>query len=299
MVLARDDLLRVGMTTRQITSAVRAGLLIRLRRDRYAHPDVDAKVADAARIGGRITCLSLLQLLGIFVLKASTVHVQVSPHGSRLGRPKTSEPHLHWSKEPGCRHLHATSLRTAIRHSVRCQPPRAAVATLDSLVHHALITLAQLDELFRDLPPRFQTLVRLVDASAESGPETFVRLMLRSLGVSFETQVFIEGVGRVDFVVDGWLIIECDSKEFHEGWTKQKQDRGRDLAAARLGYVTVRPLAADILHRSPETQQALREVIAVMGPRFAPDVRSHLRRNRSRDVGNAGTGAGSAFRPES
>jgi very-short-patch-repair endonuclease len=39
-------------------------------------------------------------------------------------------------------------------------------------------------------------------------------------------------VGRVDFLVEGWLIIECDSKAHHEGWDKQRRDRRRDLAAA-------------------------------------------------------------------
>ena len=35
-----------------------------------------------------------------------------------------------------------------------------------------------------------------------------MRLMLRGLGCQIEVQVVIPGVGRVDFVVDGWLIVE-------------------------------------------------------------------------------------------
>jgi very-short-patch-repair endonuclease len=100
---------------------------------------------------------------------------------------------------------------------------------------------------FAGLPMRFRALLSLVDPSAESGPETFMRLILRALGVSFHTQVYIDGVGRVDFVVEGWLIVECDSRGFHEGWDKQVEDRRRDMAAAKRGYVTIRPLAADIL----------------------------------------------------
>lgn len=274
----REDLESAGMTPRRITAAVRAGLLMRLRRNRYARPDLDDTLAEAARIGGRVTCLSLLQLLGVFVLTSPALHLQVSRNGSRLGPATRGAARLHWAKERQHEHLHVTSLSVAIRHSVRCQPPRAAVATLDSLVHHGLVTLPQLQSLFLDLPARFQTLLRLVDPSAESGPETFVRLLLRAMGVSFEAQVLIDGVGRVDFVVDGWLIIECDSKEFHEGWEKQMQDRRRDLAAARLGYVTVRPLAADILHRSDTVQRALREVIEVLGPKLGAVRRSQLRK---------------------
>lgn len=282
MIYTRKDLESAGMSPRRITSTVRAGLLIRLRRNRYARPDLDDTVAEAARIGGRVTCLSLLQLLGVFVLTSSALHLQVSQNGSRLGPATRGAPRLHWAKEREHEHLHVTSLSVAIRHSVRCQSPRAAVATLDSLLHHGLITLPKLQSLFLELPERFQTLLGLVDPSAESGPETFVRLLLRAIGVSFETQVLIDGVGRVDFVVDGWLIIECDSKEFHEGWVKQKQDRSRDLAAARLGYVTIRPLASDILHRSDTVQRALREVIEVLGPKLGPSRRSQLRKRAPR-----------------
>ena len=62
----------------------------------------------------------------------------------------------------------------------------------------------------------------------------------------------IAGVGRVDLVLDGWLVIECDSREFHEGWMPQQRDRARDLALAALGYVTLRPWASAIMWQ-PET----------------------------------------------
>ncbi|MGO4489267.1 hypothetical protein [Microbacterium sp. 2RAF4] len=95
-----------------------------------------------------------------------------------------------------------------------------------------------------------------------------MRLILRALGVAFETQVFIEGVGRVDFLVEGWLIIECDSREFHEGWAKQVDDRRRDMAAVVQGFVTIRPLAADILRADSTVRQTVAAVIHALGPRF-------------------------------
>lgn len=118
-----------------------------------------------------------------------------------------------------------------------------------------------MEELFTLLPARVQVLLSLVDASAESGPETYMRLILRTLGVSYETQVVIPGVGRVDFVVDGWLIIECDSKEFHEGWKKQLEDRARDIAAAGIGYTTIRPIASDILFDSSVVRQRIAAIL--------------------------------------
>jgi very-short-patch-repair endonuclease len=90
-----------------------------------------------------------------------------------------------------------------------------------------------------------------------------MRLLLRSLGRHVEVQVQLDGVGRVDLIVDGWLIVECDSRAFHEGWEAQKRDRHRDIAAAGLGYTTIRPMAEDILYRRDEVLAALKDILRV------------------------------------
>lgn len=115
----------------------------------------------------------------------------------------------------------------------------------------------ELDELFAALPNRYRALRPLLDPRAESGTETLVRLILRALGLRFEVQVDIRGVGRVDFVVQGWLIIECDSRAHHSDWEAQRRDRRRDLAAAEAGYVTLRLLAEDILWNPARVRAAI------------------------------------------
>ncbi|MBM7468755.1 hypothetical protein JOD62_001303 [Microbacterium keratanolyticum] len=47
------------MTPRRIANAVRAGALIRIRRDRYASANLDAHVREAVRIGGRLVSLRI------------------------------------------------------------------------------------------------------------------------------------------------------------------------------------------------------------------------------------------------
>lgn len=276
-VFSRADLMGAGMTTRKIRKAVDEGRLLHVRRDRYALPSTHPDVIDAVRIGGRLSCLSALMLLGIFVHRCSELHVLITPGSSRLralnGRPSV----LHWTVgTAGAPCLHIASLVDCLAHAIRCQAPREALATLDSVAHHGLVDEAQLREVFAALPARYRPLLALVDPSAGSGPETYMRLILRAMGVAFATQVFIEGVGRVDFVVDGWLIIECDSKQFHEGWEKQVEDRQRDIAAARLGYVTVRPLAKDILAEQVSVRQALEQIIEALGPMLGTGSRAQL-----------------------
>lgn len=271
VVFTRADLVDRGMSWREIARAVSAGSLVRVRRDRYALPGLNADIAEAVRIGGRLSCLSLLAAIGVFVHRNPELHVHVVPGTSRIRAPKGEKTKLHWRAcfdEPGP--LHAAHLVDAVIQAIRCQTPRAALATIDSILHHRLLTGEELAAVFTLLPVRFAPLLALADASAGSGPETFMRLILRAMGVRFETQVEIPGVGRADFVVDGWLIIECDSKEFHEGWQHQVEDRRRDLAAARLGYVTIRPLASDIMDSDSAVRQAVEAVISALGSRLAP-----------------------------
>lgn len=115
--------------------------------------------------------------------------------------------------------------------------------------------------MFSRLPARFQVLESLVDGRAESGPETFVRLMARMLGCDIRLQVFFDGVGRVDLLLDGWLVVECDSREFHSDWAQQEVDHDRDLALATLGYSTLRLTAARIMYRPDEVFAALRGLL--------------------------------------
>ncbi|MFT4220509.1 MAG: DUF559 domain-containing protein [Microbacterium sp.] len=149
----------------------------------------------------------------------------------------------------------------ALTHSVLCQAPRHAIATLDSALNKGLIAMADLADVFAALPGKYGVLRSMVDCRAQSGPETLVRLMARSLGCHIELQVAFDGVGRVDLVLDNWLVVECDSKEFHSDWAQQRKDYRRDLALAALGYSVLRLTAEDIMYRPDAVLTALRRLI--------------------------------------
>ena len=263
-----------GWTPYRISAAVAAGALIRTRRGFYvaaATPDV---IVRAARVGGRLTCLSLLALMNVFVLHHDKIHIHMVRNASRMRSPHSRRVRLESRRERGVR-LHwlrlvdgvpadstCVSIIDALVDSVLCQAPRAAVATLDSALHLGLLTEADLAQVFRALPDKYRFLRALVDGRAESGPETFVRLMLRALGCEFELQVEFAGIGRVDMLVDGWLVVECDSREFHNSWQQQVADRNRDLALAARGYVTLRLTAAQIMYRPDEVLAAVKGLLA-------------------------------------
>lgn len=260
-VWPRAALYREGWTWRLIDRVVTAGRLRRARRDAYLHGDVDAATFAACRIGGQLACVSELARRGVFVLEANRLHVRVSETAGRL-RCEGREVRIHWSGG-GERDAANVDLLDALREAMLCQPPVEAVATLDSALHLGLVDEADLAEVFRRLPRRVQILRRLTDAAAEAGSESIMRLLLRKAGCHVQSQVRIPGVGRVDFLVDGWLIIECDGEAHHGGWEKQRRDKRRDQVAASLGYATYRPIAEDIFWHRDAVMAAVRGLCAM------------------------------------
>ncbi|MDE0547358.1 endonuclease domain-containing protein [Microbacterium sp. C7(2022)] len=200
--------------------------------------------------------MTLLQELGVFVQDAAGLHVQLEPDASRLPR-RSAAVTAHWRASmapPACL---TVPIVEALAQAVRCQEARAAIATLDSALHLGIINKAGLATIFARLPRRYGVLKDLVDGRCESGPETLVRLVLRTLECQVDLQVSIDGIGRVDFLVDGWLIIECDSQAFHSDWAARKRDLRRDRMAAERGYVTLRLLAEDIMWHRDDVRGAI------------------------------------------
>jgi very-short-patch-repair endonuclease len=273
--LSRDALARRGLTRGRVDRALAEGRIVRARRGRYVPGDTHPDVLIAARLGGRLDCVSLLRHLGVFVFEAPHLHIQVDVGSSRLPR-RPAGIVCHWRVSDAVRAALTAESIEALAQAVRCQGPREAIATLDSAWHLALVDERDIARVFARLPRRFQALRKLLDPRSESGAESLMRLILRTLGCDVQLQVDIRRVGRVDFVVDGWLIVECDSEEHHSGWAAQKRDRRRDLAAARLGYMTVRIVAEDIFHHRDEVRAALQEVI------------EHGARGRSRRTNSSG-----------
>lgn len=272
--LSTADLRALGISERGIARLVRDGLLVRARVGTYMRADSHPLALQALGVGGRLACVSELLRRGVFVHggagelagERAGVHVQVELNASRLGlRPDKRGLRLHWVALRRQVHPRAASvdLFDALVQSAACQSPRAFIASVDSALHLGLLNPDDVDALFAALPRRFRRLRGLVDDRAESGSETLVRLMLRALGRRPDLQVVIRGVGRVDLVVDGWLVIECDSKAFHSSWDQQREDRRRDQALAALGYAVYRPIAEDILYHPDVVVAALKGLLAL------------------------------------
>ena len=261
-ILRTARLLESGWTRRTIAAAVSAGRLVKVRQGAFCLPDAPAEIRIAGRSRGRLACVSELARHGVFIMDAEKLHLHVDASAARFVTPVGAH-RLH--RRRLLRPPHPDDLAVhpldALYDAVLCQPPRAAIATIDSAVRLGIVRARDLDELFAALPRRRQGLRRLIDPRAESGPESLMRLILRSIGRPFEPQVTIPGVGRVDFLVSERVVVECDSEAHHSSWEAQKADRRRDQAAAALGLVTYRPIAEDIMWRADEVRAAASGII--------------------------------------
>ncbi|MFL0412103.1 endonuclease domain-containing protein [Microbacterium paludicola] len=253
-----------GMSKHSIAAAVSAGALVRARRGRYVRRDADDDACVAAAISARLTCVTLLSKYGVFVREQPEgVHAHVPRSASRTAVP--GEGVLHWrplSTEAPAEFC-AVSVLDALIHASECVDDVDFVAAVDSALHLQLLTRRDLDRLFSAVRPAKRLLRRLVNGRAESGTETIVRLLAIRLGFRVEVQKYIDGVGRVDLLLDGWLVVECDSKAHHSSWDEQREDRRRDQELAKRGYASYRALAEDILFHLDRVEAALRGYLLV------------------------------------
>jgi hypothetical protein len=260
LVLTSAELARFGATSHRLTTAVRDGELIRPRRDRYVLPGTDQEVVAAVRAGGRLACASVLVRYGVFVFDSRALHLHFERRANRDHVPGVVS---HWrptfddSRSTG----HSVSLVDALAEHLLCEEWRFALASLDNALHQRLIDWTDVDQIFRHAPGRVQFLRRLLDPRAESGQETVLRMIVRETGLPCELQVTMREVGRVDLVVAGCVVVEADSRLAHDGWEKHIEDRGRDLALARLGYGSLRPAYQHTMRRPDLVRAAIVQLV--------------------------------------
>jgi very-short-patch-repair endonuclease len=101
----------------------------------------------------------------------------------------------------------------------------------------------------------------LADARAESPIESCLRLIALPLA-RVEVQAVVVGVGRVDLLLDGWLVVEGDGFEFHSTRAHYREDRRRGNALVALGYVVLRFSYEDVVHRPNDVAATIAAVLA-------------------------------------
>ncbi|MBC7443494.1 MAG: DUF559 domain-containing protein [Ramlibacter sp.] len=274
-VVHRHDLLAAGMSGAQITLAVRTQSLLRVRRDHYALPGTDLHTLEAVCVGGRLGCVSAANELGIFAFDAQFTHLHVAREASRLRAPHSrfvplaeaqrNGVELHWGPllDPGDGTEYCVGARDALAQIIQCQPRNFALAALDTALHEGRISRGDVPAIFTHVPDKYRNLRSRIDARSDAGQETVLRQLIIDAGLHCDIQVRIEGVGRVDLLVEGCVVVEADSHKYHKSWSDHIRDRTRDRLLAGLGYPSLRVLYQDIMFDPEGVIRAIRTLVSL------------------------------------
>lgn len=265
-----EELREQGWTKRTVSAALADGQLLAVRRGHYAAATTPPDLVRAMRVGGPATAATAAAACGFWTPPAAPLSVAVAENTPRLRDPDDPGRLL----EPGAAvqvHRLSTLPRGALmtgvlpvvlvlQHLLQTVPAAFAVASLDSALRLRRIRRDDLTVLAARLPAHLRPLMSAVDVRCESGIESVARYLLQSLGLRVEPQVAIDGVGRVDLLVEGRLIVELDGREYHAA--QFARDRARDAAAAWQGYRTLRFTWAQVLTDWPSVQAAVLAALA-------------------------------------
>lgn len=234
-----------GCTRTQLAAAVRSGAIRRIRPGVYTLPGTARDIVTAAEHGGALTCAASLRRRGVWILPDvdGEIHVWLGAAGRKHHGKCACVTHY----TPGTAGLGLAPVAAALVHLYRCSDHETFFAAYESAWNQRLILASDRDRIRRELPRTAGWLLDLARGDAESGLESLLRLRLHLLGIRLDCQVQIDGVGRVDFVIGGRLILEADGKVNHDGIMRHK-DLMRDAAASALGYETLRFNYAMIVH---------------------------------------------------
>lgn len=254
-IASRKQLVALGFSGGDLTTAVRLGQLWRIRRGYYAAPGASNEAIGAVRVGGRLGGTSAAASYGLWRGFDQRVHVVLPANASRLRTqlpPSESdyltpdstfrEVVLHWiaarSKSIECWRVTA---REALVQVVNWSDAETAIACLDTARGNLGLSTAEIEEMFRDEPAVARARARASCPGSDSGVESIVRQRLLRCGIGVEQQVEFAGVGRVDMVVAGTrLVIEVDGAAFHSSAESIENDRRRGAVLPALDHRLIR-----------------------------------------------------------
>ncbi|MCC4909746.1 endonuclease domain-containing protein [Microbacterium sp. cx-59] len=249
------ELMVRGASSDDLRRAVAADAVLRVREGVYALPEAEPSVRVAALHGGESACASALRRLGIWVFEPQQrSHVWVGPRGRAHPHPGCA---CVTHRDAGTSTFGVVGVVQALVQVERCLGGEAFFAAFESAWRLGLLSTTMRAEVRASLPARHRWLVDIARPSADSGLESIVRLRFHRLGIPMVSQAWIDDVGRVDFLIDGVLVLEIDGKENHARPEQRHRDLLRDASAAAGGYETLRFDYAMVLYSWPVVERAV------------------------------------------
>lgn len=261
---------RATLTRAEARDALASGAVVRLPRHQVALPALDEATVAAAAAGGTISHLSAALHRG-WKVKAPPPRPTITvPRDRRLplGLP---DMELHWADLPADRVVDGVT--TPVQTIVDCGRSYAfdvALTVADSGLRSGMVTdQAELVLAARAAPrtgrARALRVAECASPLAANPFESGLRAIARDVpALDVRPQGWVGQAGRADLVDDLLLIaIEADSWEHHGTRETFRHDVRRYTEFARLGWVVVRFLWEDVMHRPDLVHRHLTQVAAV------------------------------------
>ena len=225
-----------------------------------------------------ISCVSAAQIYELPILmeqRPQKTHLSVAynhgMHPSKLRRFDDVCIHREQIMSDEERRTHVASIGTVLERVLVCMPLKVSLPMLDAARNRGLFDVSTLA-----IPPTGSRLPHLREAlslsseRARSILETVARLQLIYMGLTPQVGVWIEGVGEVDMIILGFIVIEVDGWAFHSSKEQREKDLKRDRELLRRGYVVLRFTYDDVMNGDfarevPISVTALRRLVPDTG----------------------------------
>ncbi|WP_157157091.1 endonuclease domain-containing protein [Diaminobutyricimonas sp. LJ205] len=231
------DALRAGFTRYLIKRTVDRGDVKRLRRFWLATPQAQPDLESAARIGGRVACLSVAKRLELWHFDDGRLHVAVP---RKAGHVTPGDHIVHWSRGPipVSPYRLVEPIENALVHVADCQPFEEALVVWESALQKQLVAPAYLERL--SLRTERAKRVRLAASLlSDSGIESIPVARLQLLRIAVRQQVMIDG-HSMDGLIGDRLIYQIDGYGFHSDAATRRRDIADDARLVLMGYTVLR-----------------------------------------------------------
>ena len=256
-VARTGQLLAAGCSRADIAKLANGGVR-RLRRGVFALPECPPDLVAAMRHNARVTCASAAGHYGLWLRDPPGRHHLACNHGHGEGfiRHRTVRFEGHPS-------LPLAAVEDVVLHAMTCLAPPASTAIATSAMRLHGVPLDLLKDQLRGnrSGPALKALHQL-DLRAESIVEVDAQHLFTANGIGYDTQVALRGIGRVDFLIEGFLIVEVDGFAFHSSREAMRRDLGRNNASALAGFAVLRYMPEHIWF---EPERVVAEIRAVLG----------------------------------
>lgn len=250
------QLLDAGFSRRDLLRLKGAGI-VQPRRGVFALPDCDEGLKAAILNNGRLSCASAAAHYGLWLRKPPTrLHLACNHgHGTGFVRHRTIKFQAH-------PFLPVAAVEDVALHALGCLTPPASTALATSAIRLRGVSRELLAEQLRaDRSGTARRILRELDLRAESIVEVDAQHLFRTNGISYEAQVFLPGIGRVDFLLDGFLIVEIDGFAFHSKRGDMLRDRARNNSSTVNGYAVLRYMPEHIWFNPDQVLAEIRTVL--------------------------------------